>query len=470
MPPKRARAPTQTGSEHSNDSEDESVADTAEIERTKILAVSQLHLSLLKKLFAEAIDEERIVAYTIRRLKGLIASIDHHSKGYDVAHASYCSQTPGVSNEEYSNIQLDKIQIVADLEDRIAALENEQGIGVGAVAPSQGTTQQIIRIEPTKEPKIGTFNGEFADWPIFRALFISQVHNKEFDDFSKLSYLENACIGDAKEALGTWPPVGESYAAAWEAINRKFSDDYRIVQSMISKVVEFPEPEIETYALLSRAVDRMNHGIRRVRATITGEPREDQLWINMLLRSLPISTSEAWEAYRNTHYYLQTPNLDAFRKFLEIRVGGRKDQTPIGQSNQSTSHGNTTSHSNKRRHEQSGNNNQPSFSKRYEFNNNRNSTGPTACTMAGCDRIHYLGQCEVFRKFTLPERNDYVIKNHLCRCCLAPGHRAIACPRNTCVKCPDSRFKHHFRLCDKSFDTKLYSNANNNGSKEPAKP
>lgn len=65
-------------------------------------------------------------------------------------------------------------------------------------------TPQIKRVETALPPQIGEFDGNPANWPSFRDLFITEVHNKELDPVSKLRYLQTACVGRAAETLGPW--------------------------------------------------------------------------------------------------------------------------------------------------------------------------------------------------------------------------------------------------------------------------
>lgn len=68
---------------------------------------------------------------------------------------------------------------------------------IGSVGQSQ-----IIRVETARPPQIGTFNGNSADWPAFRDLFLAEVHQKDLDAVTKLLYLQQACIDKAAATLG----------------------------------------------------------------------------------------------------------------------------------------------------------------------------------------------------------------------------------------------------------------------------
>ena len=74
------------------------------------------------------------------------------------------------------------------------------------------------------------------------------------------------------------------------------------------------------------------------------------------------------------------------------------------------------------------------------------------CKCVLCSKDHYLNQCPNFQGFNLKERNDFVVKNELCRNCLHKGHVARECRRvSLCRKCPS---KHNEMLHDPEFKAK----------------
>lgn len=189
----------------------------------------------------------------------------------------------------------------------------------------------------------------------------------------------------------------------------------------------------------------------------------DQLWIHYAKQRLPRFTLDSWEQHRNRNGNTELPTLKNFIEFLDVKAKGRREFELESEMI------NLTSTSHQKSSVEHGRNRFKPYDKRDKGNKNKKteprSGGPTRCIMPGCSQVHYLGQCELFRKLTLQERLELTRKQQLCRCCLLKGHMAISCSRDGCSKCPEDRFKHHFRLCPKTVG---YNKANNN-IKEPPK-
>lgn len=92
-------------------------------------------------------------------------------------------------------------------------------------------------------------------------------------------------------------------------------------------------------------------------------------------------------------------------------------------------------------------------------NSKRDSHGfgpPTECIMTGCSSVHYLGQCQEFRRLSFADKLAVVKEHKLCRCCLMIGHMSATCKKRGCSNCPDAKYKHHFHLCSKNIKSEQF--------------
>lgn len=311
---------------------------------------------------------------------------------------------------------------------------------------------QVIRVETMRQPEVGLFDGSPANWPAFRDLFIAEVHNREMDKVTKLIHLQKACVGKAATTLGPWQPTADNYTAAWEAMLTAYNDDYHVIHGIIGRMYAVPKHDKETYDSLRLVVDTMNGSTRQLESIAEPKVLWDQMWIHLAKQRLPKYTLDAWEQFRNRNGGSQMPTLETFRQFLDTKAKGRREFEQEEVTSQKSNFA-------KSKHEAGGHRFRP-----YDRQNNSRysnsapkpgastSFGPTKCLMTGCELVHYLGQCELFRKLTLEERIAFMGKHRLCRCCLQAGHMATTCRYATCAKCPDSAYKHHFRLCKKQND------------------
>lgn len=200
------------------------------------------------------------------------------------------------------------------------------------------------------------------------AIFLSEVHNKAFDNVTKLLYLQKACTGKASKTLGSWKPVAESYETAWNVLREKYEDDYLVIQGLVGQIFNIRTYDKETYDALNTVYEDVNHAMRQL-ATITSSNSVilDQLLIHLSCQKLPSQTLDAWERHRSTGDE-PIPKLTEFHKFLNTRARGRiqkemKDTTP------------SEKHQEKRsdfRREFTNNNRFKPYSRPDHFNQNRN--------------------------------------------------------------------------------------------------
>lgn len=150
------------------------------------------------------------------------------------------------------------------------------------------------------------------------------------------------------------------------------------------------------------------------------------------------------------------PTLDEFKRFLDTKAKGRREfEHETDWSKQGSSDNRSKNDSNTSRfkpYPKDGNRDR-SFNNR-ERTYPRNETGGNpqsrACVVPNCRLYHPVWKCEMFAKLPLTERKELTHRHKLCRCCLSPGHMSAECSRGSCMKCPESKWKHHFRLCPKT--------------------
>lgn len=182
------------------------------------------------------------------------------------------------------------------------------------------STNQTIRVETARAPEPGEFNGNPCDWPAFRDRFRAEVHNKDFDEVTKLLYLQKACVGSAKSTLGHWQPIAINYAKAWESLEQKFDDPYRLEQALTTEIMRIPRALEETHMSLRKIIDVTANTVRQLEAMGVPVDQWDSILINIIVDRLPRATTDAWEQRRNVN---KKPTLRELLAFLEAKARGR---------------------------------------------------------------------------------------------------------------------------------------------------
>lgn len=310
-------------------------------------------------------------------------------------------------------------------------LSNEQDSSSSMMVAAKNQNTRVIRVETAREPQIGKFNGDPADWPAFRDLFLAEVHNKSFDPVTKLLYLQAACVGKAAATLGPWSPVAGNYAAAWDVLVKTYNDNYHVIHSILGRMNKVKRQDLETHDTLRLIMDSLTSGTRQLETIAPQGILWDQLWIHYARQRLPRQTLDSWEQYRNRDGETELPTLAQFKHFIDVKAKGRREfegNELIGQEQPV---------------EKKNSRYQPYEKSFHEHSDSRQ------CIMTGCTSNHGLHNCDIFKELSRQERWEVVYQHNLCKCCLKQGHSAARCTQHGCNKCPNARTKHHVKLCHK---------------------
>lgn len=420
--------------------------ESTSMERDRLYMERDMHLSALKRFFRQISHSESRDSLSRGELQALNERIRAHFNEFEKVHRAYRAITLLSSDDIYHHTERKFMTAIGTISQELHeqnSREHDSFNFSGMSANSTMTGQQVIRVETPRQPRLTKFNGNPADWPAFRDLFIAEVHDKNYDDVTKLLHLQGSCTDRAARALGPWPPVAVNYLPAWQTLVRAYDDTYHIVHGILARAHSIQKYEQENYEALSAISDGARNAERQLSAVVSAKEREEQMWIFMLKQKMPRATCEAWEAFRNNRTWNnQLPPLASFLEFLNTRAKGKREleygdstMTPEPKRDPKTKNGGSQSQT-KTKPTSGDRPSQPKSS----------SYGPRACVMPQCNQTHYLGQCEAFKKLNMSRRLDKIKEHTLCRCCLLPGHFSNNCKRESC---PGAKGKHHHLVCPK---------------------
>lgn len=452
-----------------------------EMERDRLYMARETHVEALTRFFKELEDREHFRELDADDLIIREKRLQFHFGNMERAHRRYCRVCVLASNDIYNTMETEVMTTVARIRRRIRELEGNQGNG-GAVGRPEGNVgrtpstpfQQLlpmIRVETTRPPQIGKFNGSPADWPAFRDLFIAEVDNKDLEPVTKLRYLQEACVGRAAERLGPWQPTNENYRHAWGEMMDAYNDDYHVVHDILGKLFGVRRQEEEDHTSLCTLVDALTVSQRQIQ-TICPQATTvaDQFWIHVVKQRLPKSTLDAWERYRNSKGTTSLPTSADLRQFLVTRAKGRREREYEGQAAIGATRFKAGASSSRYRpyelgHARAklyGDQVRPSHERPRVSNTKdewyqskegrtRRAFPPNKCVVPLCQLSHVVWKCNMFPQLPLTERRDLVRTHRLCSICLNAGHLSFTCPRRemACGRCPESKFRHHVKLCPK---------------------
>lgn len=437
-------------------------------DRDGLYAIREVHISSLLECFDEFGNEEHFQSLSRNELRVQKKYMEKHFHEMEQAHVLYRQCCLISSDDIYKELERKVKRFEVAIDDRIEELTStsqssieQSGFRTGEVCANSSVhpgLPSVIRVETARPPQIGTFNGNPADWPAFRDLFIAEVHNKDFEPVTKLLYLQGACIERAAEKLGPWQPIGDNYRAAWDVMLSSYNDDYHVIHGLVGKFLAVQRQEKASHGSISCVSDALTNCRRQLRAinkeSETLDKINDQLWIHLAKLRLDKHTLDSWERHRNQSCRDGLPTCEEFQKFLETRAKGQREYEPEVDWTKAGGKSRNESYGNRPKPYDRDNNRAKSYDDRNRFGGGEQIRIPyqKGCVVRNCKMNHPAWKCELFGRLPLAERRDLANQHRLCRCCLSPGHMSMACNRDGCAKCPESKFKHHFRLCPKTTD------------------
>lgn len=348
-----------------------------------------------------------------------------------------------------------------------------------------------------REPKVPKFNGSSESWPTFRDLFLSEVHHRYPDDVTKLVYLQQFCVGSAKQTLGQWPPTGVNYKLAWDTLCTRYEDERAIKQAAANIITTLQPARGETSEDLRKLIDTTNNALRQLSAAGCPTGQWDELVISKWMECLPSSTYRKWKrhlrgrgetTYKELCDFVEVEartceeierreqggksqgsgqrrddrrnerrddnrgerrNVDHRQRKREPRRDRRDERRSNGSSNQQRQESTSNQPRDRRR------NYSPSFKKERDTKYEQDSKSERQPAVGNpfkreqkcviCNGSHPPWVCEQFRRMSRQQRKEEVIKRKLCDRCLKE-HRIGECKSK--FICRNCQKPHSSLLCD----------------------
>lgn len=278
----------------------------------------------------------------------------------------------------------------------------------GTVAPP--TSSRLPQIN------LPTFSGKPQEWPEYRALFISLIHEKtQLSELDKMHYLKTTTSGHAAEAIKNYKIIAGEYEPAWSALNDEFNKKQQLLINEAWEMLLSQTPiQVENSALLKKMLTTTRDALHLIRQ----HPMDfmESLAVFLMTKNLPRESRCLWEFKICSR--VDPPCLSEMKSFIESRFHALEasGQSQLGQQHPPK---------------------------------NRSLTGqprtrtPLKCKL--CQDDHHMFACPTYRGMSATDKLKKVKELSLCIACLGT-HTQIECPRHfTCHKCGKA---HHSSLHD----------------------
>lgn len=279
-------------------------------------------------------------------------------------------------------------------------------------------------------PKIDlpVFSGDYLTWMSYQDMFISLVHNNPgLTDVQKFCFLKSSCKETPLDIVNEYPATDSSYALAWTALQNRYHNKRKIVDTIFKKLFSIPASNGSSKSI-QMILDTTRTSIALLHTLEVNTEGEHAMLIYMTVNKLDVQTRKEWE--QSIKASTQIPPIEDLFKFLEATfrtletISDYTDLSP----NTSFSRSKYPQHQNKSK---------PNV--RHYVNNVSNTNTDSNCPC--CNKRHLLFKCFKFTALSSAEKKDFLNSKRICRNCLTPGHYSNKC--HIASRCQVCQQNHH---------------------------
>ncbi|XP_065090848.1 uncharacterized protein LOC135711822 [Ochlerotatus camptorhynchus] len=365
---------------------------------------------------------------SLSQLRTYMKNIDVAYNEYSAVHSKLVAIIPQESFQQQEEVYVafeDRYNFVrTTIDELIMAHENAS---VRSQAPQQ---QIIVQQQPLKAP-IPTFDGDYANWPKFKAIFQDLMANSGDSNAIKLYHLDKALVGAATGALDAKVISEGNYQQAWTILTDRYENKRIIVETHVRGLFNLQGMSSGSHKEVRRLLDectRHVESLKYLEQEFLGI--SDLFLVHMLTTAMDNTTRMAWEGtqkkgvlpkYAQTITFLQSrcemlENCET--AFQKVNAQPASKSTPKVQAFQPKA-------SNPKVHAA--------------------ATTPISKEVCDfCQGAHRNYQCNALGNMSFDKRMEKVRTTGVCFNCLRKGHSSKECSSPRC--CQKCQKRHHTQL------------------------
>lgn len=162
------------------------------------------------------------------------------------------------------------------------------------------------------------FSGEYDKWMLFKDAFTTLIHdNRKLSSVQKFQYLRSSVKDEALQIISSLNTSAENYMIAWELLKGHYENKRLIINSHLSRLLEFPPITKEKHKSLKQFIVHIRTHLKALE--VLSQPiNQWNIIIIFLARSkLDYHTQREWEEVVGQQE--QKPTIEEFLKFLNER-------------------------------------------------------------------------------------------------------------------------------------------------------
>lgn len=182
----------------------------------------------------------------------------------------------------------------------------------------QSTQEASIRPNIKLPPiQIKPFNGNFDDWPEFKAA-CNSVFTDKISEVQRLQYLKDLLRDEPRDLVKHIAPEEGAYNAAWVILKMRYDNTRAIVNSCLKRFFEIPILQTESADGLKHMLNTTHGTLATLKGFHVDTNSWDTILVYILSRKLDANSVKHWEESQKGSKSL--PALSLFHDFLDTRI------------------------------------------------------------------------------------------------------------------------------------------------------
>ncbi|XP_039448429.1 uncharacterized protein LOC120427614 [Culex pipiens pallens] len=301
-------------------------------------------------------------------------------------------------------------EVLVKLRELTAPLERNQAV----VRAGQAGQQIIVQQQPLSVP-LPTFDGQYENWPKFKAIFTDLMQKSLDSDAIKLYHLEKSLVDAASGSIDAQTIKDNNYQLAWETLEERYENQRLIIDLHISGILQLKQMTKKSSKELRNLIEECARHVENLRfhkQELLGV--SELIVIHILSSALDGETRELWEASiqrKQLPKYQET--MDFLKKRCDIleRCESAATATSAGELVLPETSSKPTT----------------------RIASAAMTSNDVECELCGGSHANF--RCGSFRGMSVAERWAKIRDERMCFNCLRKGHRVESCPSERTCKC-----------------------------------
>ncbi|XP_028412945.1 uncharacterized protein LOC114535824 [Dendronephthya gigantea] len=407
---------------------------------------------------------------------------------------SSCSKSSRSSRSSVSSVRSKRasaaakaaaLQVEMEFLEKEAEFKSLQVLKEIAKAKAEETAMKKIEAEFTKENVIvnteeektefdndmeayfnqpPVFSGSYFDYPSFVSAFDCLIESRVDDPKQRLYCLNQFTSGDANEVIKGLVNLNspDAYAKARNLLKERFGHPYRVAQVYKERLKNWPLIKDTDGVALQRLSDVLRQSEEAMKTIKHMEGLNSEDLLKKISSKLLIYSGVRWCRHANNILKSEERivNFHDLVEFVKSEADFATDPVFSPQVLKEERKGDRKNEDKEQEvHKRKGSKYSSSFSTNIDYPQPRVSYKTQEVPRCAlCTRSHSLEFCQEFKKMSLNERKDFVMKKELCFGCFGPGHMSRRCQsRKKCT------------ICDKAHPSLLHDPTKNTSLEEISK-